>query len=409
MTDASSSPPPPAQASQRPATRLLAALGEEAAGVAHDFDNTLTAITAHATLLRQSEDPETRQRAEAILRACRVGRQVVERVRRSVRPAARPTPVRIELAELVVEAVAVAEVRASQRGVRLSHTLRPVALAGEPAELQQAILNVLHNAVDAARSLVRIEITTDADHVHVDIHDDGPGVPEPLRDAIFSAWVSTRGEAGTGLGLPQALRVAREHGGDLTLHASSASGSTFRFELPLASGASLPAPRPLTGFEVQALESPITALVVDDDPDTREALAELLELSGFRVTGAASAGKALALLASSPPFGLLVTDMELGPERGPELGREHGRAPAALPASPAPSAPGGLALIRRAAALDPTLPILVVSGTAPDTVPPALTRLVAGHLVKPVSPGRLIEHAQRLARLSPPSPTAEPR
>lgn len=406
MTEAASSSPPPlsVESSTRPATRLLAALGEEAAGVAHDFDNTLTAITAHATLLRQSQDPETRQRAEAILRACRVGRQVVERVRRSVRPDTRPTRVRVELAELVAEALAVAEVRASQRGVRLTHALRPAQLAGEPAELQQAILNVLHNSVDAARSLVHLELTTDAETVHIDIRDDGPGVPEPLRDAIFTAWVSTRGEAGTGLGLPQARRVAKDLGGNLTLLASSPAGSTFRFELPLALDAALPAARPLTGFEVQALTTPITALVVDDDPDTREALAELLELSGFRVTAAASAGRALSILASSPPFGILLTDIELGLDPG------HAPAPhPAPPAPPAPPGPGGLALIRRAAALDPTLPILVVSGTNPDTIPPALLRRVAGHLVKPVSPARLIEHAQRLARLDPTSQSAEPR
>lgn len=405
MTDTASPPPqPPAEPSARPATRVLAALGEEAAGVAHDFDNTLTAITAHATLLRQSADAETRHRAEAILRACRVGRQVVERVRRSVRPGPPPAPVEVALVDLVTEALAVAEVRASGRGVRLTHTLHPASVAGEPAELQQALMNVLHNAVDAARSLVRVEVTADAERARIDVCDDGPGVPAELQRAIFTAWVSTRGELGTGLGLPQALRVAREHGGDLTLHASSASGSTFRFELPLASGAALPAPRPLTGFEVQALMSPITALIVDDDPDTRDALAELLELSGFRVTAAASAGEALAILASSPPLGLLLTDLELGLELGLDLGVDRAPRQASNPSSPS-----GLALIRRAAALDPTLPILVVSGTAPDTVSPALTRLVAGHLVKPVSPGRLIEHAQRLARLSPPSPTAEPR
>ena len=399
MTDRASPTPiqPPVETSTRPATRVLAALGEEAAGVAHDFDNTLTAITTHATLLRQSADPETRHRAEAILRACRVGRQVVERVRRSVRPGSRSAPVApvvIDLAELVTEALVVAEVRASARGIRLSHTLRPVRIAGEPAELQQALMNVLHNAIDAARSWVRLEVTSDADRVWIDLHDDGPGVPEDLKDTIFSAWVSTRGEAGTGLGLPQARRVARDHGGDLTLHSSTPSGSTFRFELPIVRAeieTFLPEPRPLTDFEVLALAAPIRALVVDDDPDTREALAELLELSGFRVTTAATSGQALAVLASSEPFGLLLTDLEMGGEPGHAPGSES--RPIATAA-----ASGGLALIRRAAALDPTLPILVVSGAALETLPPALGRLVAGHLRKPVSPARLVEHAQRLAR-----------
>lgn len=398
MTDTASPPPkPPAEPSTRPATRVLAALGEEAAGVAHDFDNTLTAITAHATLLRQSADADIRHRAEAILRACRVGRQVVERVRRSVRPGETPAQVEVALSELVAEALAVAEIRATARGVRLSHSLMDVSIAGEPAELQQALMNVLHNAIDAARSFVRIELAVDGSRARIDIQDDGPGVPESLREAIFMAWVSTRGEAGTGLGLPQARRVARDLGGELTLHASSPAGSTFRFELPIATDAALPTQRPLTGFEVQALHEPISALVVDDDPETRDALAELLELSGFRVQVAASPGQALAILASSPPLGLLLTDLELGPELGPRQ------------SDAARSASGGLALIRRAAALDPMLPILVVSGASPDTLGPALSRLVAGHLVKPVSPARLIDHAQRLARLSPTSQSAEPR
>lgn len=365
----------------RPSTRVLAALGVEASGVAHDFDNALTAIVAHASLLRASHDGEARRRAEAILRACRVGAQVVQRVRRALHPEVLPPErVAVDLEALIGEAVAVAEVRAERRGIRLVREAEAVRVAGDPAELQQAFMNVVHNAIDAAREEVMVSVTVDDAGVRIDVRDDGEGVPEAMRTNIFEAFVSTRGEAGTGLGLTMARAIVRDHGGDLSLVTSGPTGSHFRFRLPaLFAQTSLPAERPLTGFELPSVEASWSALVVDDDEDTRLALAELLSLSGAAATTASSPAEALsALAAPGASFDLVVTDLELGARE--RMGAE----------------PGGALLVRRIGALDPTLPILVVSGASED-VHKKVARLVAATLRKPVSPARLVATARELA------------
>jgi CheY-like chemotaxis protein len=307
----------------------------------------------------------------------------------------------------VSEALAVAAIRAEKRAVQLTSDLgprpAPFALAADPAELQQAIMNVVHNALDAARGRVHVQVGLDspgplepnptsvppdrtAPRVLIDVDDDGPGIPTELADAIFSPYVSTKAPAeGTGLGLTLARRIAADHGGSLELARTDATGSLFRFTFPLTADLALDPPRPLTDFSVRALSTedrPLAALVVDDEAHSREALAALLELAGFDVTAAVTPSEALgALTAKTAAFDLVITDLQLG-------------RPA--PGADAPQLPG-LVLATRIAALAPTLPIIVVSGLPEHLRPKRLAHLTAAVFDKPVSPRALIETAQRLA------------
>ncbi len=361
----------------RPGTRALAALGAEASGVAHDFDNALTAIVAHATLLRVSPDETTRHHAEAILRAARVGSQVVERVRRSLRPAPLASPRhRINLDQLITEALSVAETRAAARGITLTSELTPVVIAGDPAELQQAMLNVVHNAIDAARTRVHLALTTTDTTASLVIDDDGPGIAADIADDLFTPFHTTKPD-GTGLGLALARQITRDHDGTLDLAASNDSGTRFAFTFPTAIHHDLAPPRPLTDFALTGLEHALSALVVDDEAHTREALTELLEMAGFTVTACASAPEALgAVTAPNAHFHVVITDLSLGPSR---------------------AEPAGLGLVMRLAALQPGLPILVASGLPASQRPARIMRHVSMFFEKPVSPSRIIEAATTLA------------
>jgi CheY-like chemotaxis protein len=369
------SPDRPPQA--RPGTRALAALGAEASGVAHDFDNALTAIVAHATLLRVSSDETTRHHAEAILRAARVGSQVVERVRRSLRPTPLASPRnRINLDDLITEALSVAETRAASRDITITSDLAPAVIAGDPAELQQAILNVVHNAIDAARTRVHLAVTTTDTTASLVINDDGRGIAPDIADDLFTPFHTTKAD-GTGLGLALARQITLDHGGTLALAASNASGTRFAFTFPTAIHPDLAPARPLTDFTLPGLDHALTALVVDDEAHTREALTELLEMAGFTVTACASAPEALgAVTAPNAHFHVVITDLSLGPSR---------------------AEPAGLGLIMRLAALHPGLPILVASGLPASQRPARIMRHVSMFFEKPVSPSRIIEAATTLA------------
>jgi len=119
------------------------------------------------------------------------------------------------------------------------------AVDGYGGELNQVWANLLDNAIDATPGgHVRIDASTDAGHVVVRITDDGPGIPEAIRNRIFDPFFTTKdvGE-GTGLGLDIARRIIQRHQGTIDLHTST-SGTEFCVMLPISKGAPTPPPEP---------------------------------------------------------------------------------------------------------------------------------------------------------------------
>jgi two-component system NtrC family sensor kinase len=108
-----------------------------------------------------------------------------------------------------------------------------------PGQLNQAVMNILTNAILAGAPGGKVELSTevDGDEVLITIVDDGPGVPEDLADRIFDPFFTTRpvGE-GTGLGLSIALTVVTAHGGRIAVGNAPAGGATFTIHLPLKRG-----------------------------------------------------------------------------------------------------------------------------------------------------------------------------
>lgn len=144
-------------------------------------------------------------------------------------------PVPLDLDALVLEEVERLRPRSEVR-VDASH-VEPAPVLGRSEDLSRMVRNVLENAADHARSQVLLASDIEDGVVRLRISDDGPGVPDDLRERIFERFVRAephrvrRGHGGTGLGLPIALAIARRHGGDATL-TSSESGTTVTLTLP---------------------------------------------------------------------------------------------------------------------------------------------------------------------------------
>jgi signal transduction histidine kinase len=120
------------------------------------------------------------------------------------------------------------------RGVRVRWRAEEALATGRPDEVVEIVHNLLENAARHGRGAeVAVTVSAQGDEVSVEVSDDGPGIPAPMRSRLFERGTHRDGSPGRGLGLHIARRLAREMGGDLLLHADQTSGGArFRLTLP---------------------------------------------------------------------------------------------------------------------------------------------------------------------------------
>ncbi len=217
----------------------LASIGRLAAGVAHEIGNPVTGIACLAQdLLQEPEGGDFQQQGlEQILEQTRRISNIVQSLVNfshggSLHELA-PEPV--ELCECINEALQL--VRLSRSGKQLGTHIdcaAPLLAEGDRQRLIQVFVNLLSNACDASEpgDALIISGRRDGEHVELAISDQGHGIPEALQEKIFEPFFTTKavGE-GTGLGLPLAYSIVRQHGGSLSLK-SSDRGTTFTLRLP---------------------------------------------------------------------------------------------------------------------------------------------------------------------------------
>lgn len=223
----------------------LFTLGLLAGGVAHDLNNPLAVISAHAQVLRRrAQDEETREQLAGILSAVdRCSRIVADLLNFARRHPAERGPV--DVGEVLAETLGLRERQISTSGIDLRVEVDDglPLVVGDRHQLQQVFLNILVNAEQALRERGRIlrvhatRVTGSVPAVTVEFWNDGPPIPPDVLPHIFDPLFTTKpGEEGTGLGLFICRRIVREHGGWLDV-ASDAGGTAFTVQLPVAGGA----------------------------------------------------------------------------------------------------------------------------------------------------------------------------
>ena len=226
----------------------LSFVGELAAGLAHEVKNPLAGIQGAVDILirrRDRNDPE-REALEGI-------RHEVTRIDATVRSLldrARPRQLNTlesSLVELTTKAMTVARsqaIGASGRGRKIQIEFQSpgedIVVNADPAQIEDAILNLVINAIEAIEDEGRITVrlrreeTEDADEAVIEVVDTGRGISEENLTRIFNNFFTTT-KGGTGLGLPAVRRIARAHGGRVEATSKLGEGSTFRIHLPLES------------------------------------------------------------------------------------------------------------------------------------------------------------------------------
>lgn len=218
----------------------LAALGEAVAKINHDLRNMLTSAQIASERLSASADPRVAQalpRLERALdRAVKLAQDTLDYGRSE-----EAAPVRQPLTLGPAVEAAAEDAGLSAEAVRLDLQARAgMALSADPDQLHRILVNLFRNARQAieaqadrrAPGWVRVEAFTRPDALELQISDNGPGIPERMRERLFRPFSGSASPGGAGLGLAIARDLMRAHGGDLILAETSDRGTTFELTLP---------------------------------------------------------------------------------------------------------------------------------------------------------------------------------
>jgi two-component system, cell cycle sensor histidine kinase and response regulator CckA len=317
-------------------------IGRLAGGVAHDFNNMLTAIAAHATFLRDQQPAEhpfaedIEQMLMTVERAAGLTRQLLALSREQVM-----APQVLDLNALVLE---MARMLQCLVGEEIELTARAALDLGrvcaDPHQIEQVLLNLVINARDAmphgGRILVELSNVSlkasrarqqmdvrPGQYVLLTVSDTGEGMTEEVCSRIFEPFFTTKEPGkGTGLGLAAVYGIVRQHDGQVRVQSEPGRGTTLEVYLPRvayaeASSAAGPAREELP------LSSPSngeTILLVEDEPSVRNVVARTLRKLGYDVLAAADGAESLRLAAECDRrVDLLLIDLVLPDVHGREL------------------------------------------------------------------------------------------
>jgi signal transduction histidine kinase/ActR/RegA family two-component response regulator len=362
----------------------MESIGTLAAGVAHDMNNILGSITNMAELLLEGSAPAQRPDVESILKqAARGGELTRGLLAFSRKGQYRKQPVVLD--QLLEDLVPLfGRTLPKSVEIRTHFGARNAFVLGDPALLQQMVINLGVNAADAMTGTGVLEIATDTvelsdaeaalmglevgRHVVVRVADNGPGMDDATRRRAFEPFFTTKSPGkGTGLGLSTVWGIVQSHGGAIALASELGRGTTFTIHLPITAERAVERPAPV-------LRAPLprtTVLVVDDEEPVRSSTIRLLGRHGLAAVGAANGAEALRVFAEEErSIGLVILDMGMPQMGGAECFAE----------------------LRKKS----DVPVLIATGYAIDTDASAMTAQGAALIEKPYSSRTLLYEVKRM-------------
>lgn len=365
----------------------MEAIGQLAAGVAHDFNNILTVVHGHASMLLMrlgAEGPhakslsEIRQSAE---RAANLVRQLLAFSRKQVLQFRD-----VDLGDVIRSVSGMLRQLVGEH-ITLETDCAPSlpAIFADRGMVEQIIVNLTINARDAMHRGGRIRIEAQSveiepgvpaanpearpgNFVRLRLSDTGCGMDSEVMSHLFEPFYTTK-EAGkgTGLGLATVYGIVKQHQGWIDVQSQVEVGSSFLIYFPVSGKAPARAPEP--SEEPFSLPGTETLLIAEDEPSLREMVGEALRMRGYRVLEAAS-----------------------GPEAVAAAGREEGRIHLLLTDVIMPGGMSGFDLAERLKRAHPDLRVIFTTGHSPGTAGLQETFREGGEfLLKPYSPNRLAE------------------
>jgi PAS domain S-box-containing protein len=305
----------------------LRALGQLASGVAHDFNNALTAILGRAQLMRrQVEDRALVHNLDVIQTAAEDAAATVRRIQTFARQSPAKEFEMLDASRLLRDAIEITRTRweneARLRGLRYDVELQadcPHYVLGNASELREVFVNLIVNAVDAMPQGGHLNISCEqvGSRLVLRFKDTGMGMPEEVRERIFEPFYTTKGAQGTGLGLAVSYGIIERHEGHFNVESEVGEGTTFEIDLPAADHASRTETKPAPVYEAPSMKM----LVIDDEEFVRETLADMLTMLGHEVVVASGGREGIREL-EADEFDLVFTDLSMPEMDGWEVARE---------------------------------------------------------------------------------------
>ena len=367
----------------------LAAVGQLAAGVAHEFNNLLAAMMMGAEVASQDGDAEAyRHLAEVVMRSTERGADIC----RNLTAFARPREPRREWVSIQqpIEAalqVAARQLQNAEVQIERAYDATEHSVHIDAGQLEQVFLNMFINASHAMPSggTLRVEtshVPSDAGpgQVRVRVSDTGFGIAPECLPRVFEPFFTTKGRLGgsdtpgTGLGLSVSHGIVQAHGGQISVQSTVGLGTTFELRLAASAAAVLPAaPQQLATLEPPARAPAPKAriLVVDDEPDVCALVIDCLFGLGYEVVGVGNTHEALDLV-DTGGFDLIISDL-------------------LMPGG------GGKAVLQAVRELPSPPPVIVMTGRLEDSLTEGT--LVAGASACLSKPFRVVELRETVAEL----------
>jgi PAS domain S-box-containing protein len=307
----------------------LAAVGEMAAGVAHEINNPLTGVIGFSQLLleKQNVPEEIKEQLKIIADG---SKRVADIVNRLLTFARQTKPIRTltNLNELIDNTLKLREYVLKTANIEVVTLFDPELPCSvvDPGQLQQVFLNLIVNAeqeMKKAHGKGTLTITTEkkGNNIRLTFTDDGPGITKENLGHLFEPFFTTKepGE-GTGLGLSLSRSIVLEHNGKMNVVSEFGHGATFIIGLPIIEA--LPS-EVKTVFPTVKVEKLITKkgriLVVDDEPGVRALLEKVLTQSGHSVDIIGNAGSAMEIIDAGTIYDVILVDIRIPGMNGVEL------------------------------------------------------------------------------------------
>ena len=296
----------------------LSQLGALVSGVAHELNNPLAAIAAFGeALVLDPSQADVQESAEVIrseaMRAGRIVQTLLDFARQRPR-----VQTAVDLGEIADRVLALQRSGFKKARIRASVSVPKdvPAVAGDPQELQQVLLNAVVNARQAIENSGRpgqigIAAQVTGQHVVVTVEDTGPGVPADILDRVFEPFFTTKADQGTGLGLAISFGLVRGMGGRMWMQNVEGGGARLSFELPVDAGDA----SARSAADPASDSRRLSVLVIEDEDSVRRAMALLAKRLGHEVTSVGRFADATERLAApNVRYDALLVDVHLDDE-----------------------------------------------------------------------------------------------